>query len=144
MSDRKYMRMKYAPPFKQAKVRALKDPGFLFGKPEYELLEDYLAWWMGWAWVIPAGYKFDGASVPRWLWAVTGYMPYGLHLEGALVHDDLCEQQPWWSSSIDAARAFRHYMLNGGTRPSKAQVMYRMVRWFGPRWKRKPVPAARS
>jgi hypothetical protein len=144
MIIREYKKVKMAPPFVKAKVHAVKDPGFIFGKPEYVLLEDYVAWWMGWQWTIPAGYVFDGASVPRLLWGVTGYTPFGLHLEGALVHDDLCEQRPWWCSSIDAARAFRYYVLTGGTRESKAQVMYRMVRWFGPRWKRSEAPHLRS
>lgn len=36
---------------------------------------------------IPAGFKYDGASVPRVFWSVTGFLPDGLGRAAALVHD---------------------------------------------------------
>lgn len=38
---------------------------------------------------IPQGYLTDGASVPRWLWALIP--PWGNHGKAAVVHDYLCE-----------------------------------------------------
>ena len=38
---------------------------------------------------IPMGFVWDGASVPRWLWGVSGIRPDGLIRAAALVHD-------WW------------------------------------------------
>lgn len=37
--------------------------------------------------VIPKGFVIDGASVPRILWVVPGFSPYGPLLPGAIAHD---------------------------------------------------------
>lgn len=37
--------------------------------------------------IIPAGFRYDGASVPRFLWTLTGIRPDGLHRGATLVHD---------------------------------------------------------
>ena len=36
---------------------------------------------------VPAGSRYDGASIPRWLWSITGIRPDGVHRAGTLVHD---------------------------------------------------------
>lgn len=38
---------------------------------------------------VPAGYRCDGASIPRFAWTMTGLLPDGLHRAAALVHDYL-------------------------------------------------------
>jgi hypothetical protein len=45
---------------------------------------DYVLW-------IPAGFQFDGASVPLWLWWIPGMSPLGRHVWAALPHDWICE-----------------------------------------------------
>jgi hypothetical protein len=37
--------------------------------------------------VVPSGFITDGASVPRWFWAIPGFSPYGVLLSGGLPHD---------------------------------------------------------
>lgn len=41
--------------------------------------------------VIPPGFVFDGASVPRIFWCVPGFSPLGRHVWAALAHDWICE-----------------------------------------------------
>jgi hypothetical protein len=60
-------------------------------KYRYRLDEDYTATvvFRGVLFIItiPAGYLYDGASVPRALWSVSGLTPDGLIRAAALVHD---------------------------------------------------------
>lgn len=37
--------------------------------------------------IIPSGFVTDGASVPRPLWAIPGFSPFGVLLEGGVPHD---------------------------------------------------------
>ena len=37
--------------------------------------------------VVKAGFECDGASVPRWLWSLSGITPNGLIIAAALIHD---------------------------------------------------------
>jgi hypothetical protein len=53
----------------------------------YELREDWEVVWHGKRVAVPMGYQYDGASVPRWLWSITGLTPDGLMRLGALPHD---------------------------------------------------------
>lgn len=41
--------------------------------------------------LIPVGYEFDGASIPRLFWMIPGFAPLGAHLWGALIHDFCCD-----------------------------------------------------
>jgi len=36
---------------------------------------------------LPAGFRCDLASVPRWIWTITGITPSGIHEAATLVHD---------------------------------------------------------
>lgn len=58
---------------------------------DYELAEDYAYEWMHKGEVyrifIPKGLIYDGASVPRIVWTISGLTPDGLLRAGALVHD---------------------------------------------------------
>lgn len=40
---------------------------------------------------IPAGYAFDGASIPRKLWGREGFAPVEVHMWAALPHDYVCD-----------------------------------------------------
>lgn len=40
---------------------------------------------------IPAGYKWDGATIPRLGWTIVGLTPFGIHDEATLIHDYLYE-----------------------------------------------------
>ena len=69
-----------------------KDKGFwkgillwLLGKRQWEVAEDFWFKLEGETYVIPAGFQFDGASVPKFL--ATFLSPVGVLLMGGLVHD---------------------------------------------------------
>ena len=69
-----------------------KDKGFwkgillwLLGKRQWEVAEDFWFTLEGGNYMIPAGFQFDGASVPKFL--ATFLSPTGVLLIGGLVHD---------------------------------------------------------
>lgn len=69
-----------------------KDKGFfkgvwmwLMGSRHWEIVEDWKFELEGKKYVVPAGFQFDGASVPKFL--ATFLSPVGVLLMGGLVHD---------------------------------------------------------
>ncbi len=58
--------------------------------------------------VIPKGYCFDGASVPRFFWRIIGSNTDNQFLLAALVHDVLCENH----SYVDNDRVFSTRVFN--------------------------------
>ena len=71
---------------------ATKDKGFfkaiwhwLMGVRQWEITEDFHYELMGEKYVIPKGFQFDGASVPKFL--AMWLSPVGVLLMGGLVHD---------------------------------------------------------
>jgi hypothetical protein len=100
---------------------------------------------------VPAHFYSDGASIPRFLWAILS--PFGPYLEGALVHDWLYAQGVTLGTRAKADRAFRELMddkddfyaaleLRAGMNPARrfanrawraarTAAMYRAVRMFG-------------
>ena len=71
---------------------ATKDKGFfkgvwmwLMGSRHWEIVEDWKFELEGKKYVVPAGFQFDGASVPKFL--ATFLSPVGVLLMGGLVHD---------------------------------------------------------
>lgn len=149
--------LKLITPETQPDVVPVRDPAFLLGKPTYEVRTRWEYEWRGLSIVALPGYQFDGASVPRLFWALTGYTPYGVHVAAALAHDIACDLEGCLRngkllgspvapkrgevsafaviSSVDAAELFYDLMLASGVRRSKALIMWLAVRWFGPRWK---------
>lgn len=102
--------------------------------------------------IVPEGFVYDGASVPRWLWTVTGITPDGLIRAAALLHDfiyrykgwlpkgsyqmfDENTQQwkdlsaPWPRKSAD--RLFARVMRESGVSAFRRRLAYRGVRLFG-------------
>lgn len=103
---------------------------------------------------IAAGFEYDGASVPRPLWSLTGIERDGLQRAAALVHDTLyrCDgvlgdwivQEVWsegrqeWETESDVRwtreqtdRLFCRMLREGGVSMLKRRMMYRGVRAFG-------------
>ena len=58
---------------------------WLLGTRNWELINDFTYVLNGNKYVIPAGFKFDGASIPKFL--RTFFSPVGVLLLGGLVHD---------------------------------------------------------
>ena len=62
------------------------------GEEGYKLVETYSYSWtmpdrLRRAITIPKGFTYDGASVPRLVWTLSGITPDGLIRAAALVHD---------------------------------------------------------
>lgn len=115
------------------------------------LLEDYHFRAFGKTWTIPAGYEWDGASIPPCLWGFPFYyMPWGTYTHAALVHDFFCDLgeggSEWlrgalWDqyphdipASKDVHFDFYLRCLTLGTSRSRARTMLFFVNLLGPRW----------
>ncbi|HEY1083712.1 MAG TPA: DUF1353 domain-containing protein [Prosthecobacter sp.] len=134
-------------------LSVLRNPGFLWGKGVYALEQEWHFEVAGYGkFIVPLGYEFDGASIPRILWSATGYTPYGLHIGAAVEHDYLCDIGSkttaflkWMTArqlpipqAVPSAVAHEHFYqrcLADGVRPSQAWTMGQTVKIFGPRWK---------
>jgi hypothetical protein len=71
---------------KQPHIIPIKESGDL-----YMLEEDYeislKPYGLDFYIFIPKGFRYDGATVPRWFWSITGLTRDGIHRPAALVHD---------------------------------------------------------
>ena len=89
-----------------------------------------------------AGYITDGASIPRFLWALVGSPWTGYYTRAAIIHDLLCERRCYDDgtpiSRADADYIFFQICIADGERPIKSIVLYIGVRIGGlSGWKRK-------
>ena len=124
----------------------------------YELFEEWTYTWekdgVTRRLVLPKGFRYDGASVPRFLWSVIGLRPDGLIRAAALVHDFLyfyggkvpsgsyqilndndewdnleSEEDIWTRKNSD--RIFVRLMREFGVSKIKRRLAYYGVRSFG-------------
>lgn len=79
-------------------------------------------------WHVPAGYIFDGASIPPIFWDLIGEPDDQEFLIAALIHDFLYERR-WNRKMADAA--FRNFLIKEGVWGFKASVMWAAVRLGG-------------
>lgn len=93
------------------------------GAHAYELLSDFVNPYQ----IVPKGFTFNGASVPRVLWFYLD--PAGEAFEAACIHDYL--YQTTLKTKEDADRIFRDVLMLYGVRKSKACAAYRSVKRFG-------------
>ena len=86
----------------------------------------------GMFWDCPAGYRTDGASIPKLLWSFAGGPFSGRYRKAAIPHDVFCDNRvrPW----EDTHQMFWHAMLCAGVGEHNAALMYRAVYNHGPRW----------
>lgn len=121
---------------------------------EFELVRPFVFEWeqdgQRYRLTIPAGYPFDGASVPRACWSLTGLLPTGVHMGAAAAHDFLYQRrgllvrgelekwidshwvplaERWDRKQCD--EMFRRIMKMAGETPWKIKAMYWAVRLFG-------------
>ncbi len=86
----------------------------------------------GQVWVAPANTKSDGATIPRFAWALVGGPLDGPYRDAAIIHDVACEDrvEPWWV----VHQVFYYGMRARQVGNVKASIMYAAVYHFGPRW----------
>lgn len=88
---------------------------------------------------IKAGFNYDGASVPRVVWTLVGFLPDGVHRPAALVHDWLYTHRgtvlingvPFKYDRKFADRLFLHCLEYVGVKSWHARLAYLAVRGFG-------------
>lgn len=87
---------------------------------------------------VPAGFEYDGASVPRLLWTLIGLLPDGLHRPAALIHDYLYSQGgqatrynlPFTYDRDYADRMFRRMLIDLDIMTWRTTLMYWGVHFF--------------
>ena len=101
---------------------------------------------------VPSGFRYDGATVPRILWTLSGIRPDGIHRAASLIHDYIYHYEgdlptgvlQWkfvgeldseyqdvtgkWSRK-DADKLFRYMLIRYGQ--EKSELMYYFSRLFG-------------
>lgn len=103
---------------------------------------------------IPAGYEFDGQSVPGLLHGFPLYYgPAGVGMRAGLVHDFLCDLftggSPWLREQLGGTLppippaqvihdTYKRIQLEDGQRPGKARTTHLAVSLFGPGGKLRP------
>jgi len=85
--------------------------------------------------MIPDGFIWDGASVPRLLWTLSGIRPDGLARAAALVHDYIYRRHAHLSAPpvtrLMADKLFRYMIREAGGSKWLAFRAYWAVRLFG-------------
>ena len=81
---------------------------------------------------VPAGYQWDGASIPRMFWRLVGHPFLSSYRRASLIHDWHCEHKdvPWRDAAADLYYACRL----SGVPWWQARRVYAAVRRFGPKW----------
>lgn len=97
----------------------------------YTLLEDMTVTWNGRELHIPAGFKSDGASVPRFFWRWVFPPGDSRALFAAFAHDYIYRKHPENWSKADADNMFYDLLRQNGVPYLNAQRAYWGVRLFG-------------
>lgn len=122
----------------------------------YKLAHDYTYQWKigreSYRINIPEGFLYDGASVPRLVWTITGLRPDGLLRAAATVHDFLYEHKGYmpkgayqlWDDGMDewvdakkkwsrksADKMFARLLREAGVSKVKRRMAYKAVRIGG-------------
>jgi len=92
---------------------------------------------------IPNDFLYDGASIPRVFWAITGGSFYSLYDTPACVHDYLYRDNSGPNKDVTRKEAdviFKRLLQRNGVSRFKSKLFYLSVRVFGAfSWKKKRV-----
>lgn len=97
----------------------------------YTLLEDIAVIWNGRALLLPAGFKSDGASVPRFFWRWVFPPGDSRALLAAFAHDFVYRTHPEDWTRSDADKMFYDLLRLNGMPYFNAKRAYLGVRLFG-------------
>lgn len=81
---------------------------------------------------VPAGYRTDFASVPKFFHRV--FSPVGAHGKAAVIHDWLCDTEKKRFDYMQAADIFGEAMEVLGVPSWRRKLMVKAVKAFGPRF----------
>lgn len=76
-------------------------------------------------WIVPKGYKSDGASIPKWAQRFIGEPLEGDTLRAVLIHDVYCENKK--RSQEDTHKVFREILKLDGVNLLIRNLMYQAV-----------------
>lgn len=99
-----------------------RDPRMKMGR---ELVEDYRYGDL----LVPAGFEWDGATIPRAFWTLVGGPYHPQIMAASLLHDWLYWTRAW--KREDADKLLRHVMKEAGAPEIRADLVYGAVRGFG-------------
>ena len=80
---------------------------------------------------IPAGFKSDGASVPRFFWRLVFPPGDACALRAGIIHDYIYRKRPAGWSRKAADQLFYDLLIRDGTPVYRACLAYTAVRLFG-------------
>lgn len=83
---------------------------------------------------VPAGYRTDFASVPRFFHRIVS--PVGRHGKAAIVHDWLCDESPKTTDYRQAAEIFNEAMEALGVSWARRKIMVAAVVVGGPKFRK--------
>jgi hypothetical protein len=90
--------------------------------------------------VVPKGFTWDGASIPRWLWWICGTPNRAPRKFAACFHDWVYGTATVQMKRSKADAIFRQMQVDLGTHPFPARVEWAMVRLFGrSHWTSRPA-----
>ena len=95
----------------------------------YILLEDVVVESLGYKTTVKAGFDFDGASIPKWLWSIYGSPLTGNYVVASLIHDGLYASQKVSKRLSD--KIFLDIMKQSSVGYIKRTSMYLAVKLFG-------------
>ncbi len=100
------------------------------GVRRFDLVSDFEVWVDGVLYVVPAGYRTDKASIPKWLhWLFSP--DYNPSLCASILHD-YCYSHLYRAMTKERADTmFRAVMLDQGASKTVACMFYRAVSTFG-------------
>lgn len=85
---------------------------------------------------VPAGFLYDGASIPRFCWSLIGLSPFGAIIGPATIHDFLYVNGGIAGRALrltkrETDELFYELMLEAGISKIKAKAAYQAVHMFG-------------
>ncbi len=87
--------------------------------------------WRGKVFTVPEGFRSDGVSTPRFLWATVSPKIHPATLRGGVNHDYIYRVQPSDWTRAEADRMFYDIIREDGTAWHRAVKAYLGVRLFG-------------
>lgn len=95
------------------------------------LADDWNVIYKGDTYIIPSGFATDGASIPRFLWRVSGTPLSTPRLFAAIIHDYLYGGGDPEATRLDADTLYRDIQIALGISKWKAYTEYYALRLFG-------------
>ena len=80
---------------------------------------------------VPAGFRTDFASIPRFLWRIIGPPATGKYRKAAVIHDWLYRTEGLPYSKLRSDEIFLEAMKHSGVEAWRRTAIYQGVNWFG-------------